>query len=168
MRNLMGRAVEHLQCLGLITQGIFVATSRDELLRVVASHLTVIQRPQLRLLGAASRGRIRAALVEGAAGRRVQRVGQLADDFDLRLVRVWMDGRGRRQQRLRIRVQRACLDVFLGTDLHWATEVHHHHVVGNVLHHCQVVGNEHVGGVEFLLQVHEQVEHLGLDRHIQR
>ncbi len=34
-------------------------------------------------------------------------------------------------------------------------------------HHRQVVGNEHVGGIEFLLQVHEQVQHLGLNRHVQ-
>ncbi|MNV43200.1 hypothetical protein D3C71_1349070 [compost metagenome] len=35
-------------------------------------------------------------------------------------------------------------------------------------HHRQVVRDEHVSGVELLLQVHEQVQHLGLNRHVQR
>ena len=95
MRNLMGRAVEHWQCSGLTLQSIFCG-SGHELFRVVASHLTVVEWPQQWLVGAAQLGRVRAALVEGAARWRVQRVGQLADDLDLRLVRVRMNGRGRR------------------------------------------------------------------------
>ncbi|MNV35668.1 hypothetical protein D3C71_1271200 [compost metagenome] len=65
-------------------------------------------------------------------------------------------------------MQRALVDVVLRPHFHRATEVHHHHVIGNVLHHRQVVGDEHVGGVELLLQVHEQVQHLCLNRYVQR
>jgi sulfite reductase (NADPH) flavoprotein alpha-component len=70
------------------------------LLGVVASHLAVIERAQGWLFGFATVGRVRATLVESAARRRVQRVGQLADDLDLRLVRVRVNGRCGRQQRL--------------------------------------------------------------------
>ncbi|MNM10703.1 hypothetical protein D3C81_208360 [compost metagenome] len=35
-------------------------------------------------------------------------------------------------------------------------------------HHRQVVRDEHVGSVELLLQIHEQVQHLRLNRHVQR
>ncbi|MCY1371000.1 hypothetical protein D9M69_581250 [compost metagenome] len=38
---------------------------------------------------------------------------------------------------------------------------------GNVAYHRQVVGDEHIGGVELLLQIHEQVEYLCLNRHVQ-
>src|SRR5471032_2911637 len=133
----------------------------------MASHLAAVEQAQGRLFGAAALGGVRAALVESAAGRWVQRVGQFADDLDFRLVRVRVNGRGGRQQRLGVRVQRTLIDVVLRAHFHRATEVHHHHVIGHVLDDRQVVGDEHVGGVELLLQVHEQVEHLRLDRHVQ-
>ncbi len=47
-------------------------------------------------------------------------------------------------------------------------EVHDHHLVGDMADHAQVVGNEEVGEGEFLLHVHRQVQHLGLDRHVKR
>ena len=65
-------------------------------------------------------------------------------------------------------MQRALVDVVFRSQFYRAAEVHHHHVIGHVLHHREVVRDEHVGGVELLLQIHEQVEHLGLNRHVQR
>ena len=47
-------------------------------------------------------------------------------------------------------------------------EVHHEHVVGDQLDHRQVVRDEDVGDAGLLLQVHEQVEHLRLDRDVER
>ena len=49
-----------------------------------------------------------------------------------------------------------------------AAEVHHRHAVADVLDHRQVVRDEQVGQPELGLQVLEQVEHLGLDRHVER
>ena len=133
----------------------------------MAGNLAVVQQAQGRFLCTAQLGRIGAALVEGAARRRVQRVGQLADDFDFRLVRVRVDGRCGRQQRLGIGVQRAGVDLLLGPHFYRAAEVHHQDLIGDMPDHRQVVGDEHVGGVEFLLQIHEQVEHLCLNRYVE-
>ena len=52
--------------------------------------------------------------------------------------------------------------------LHDPAEVHHRHPVGDVLHHRQVVRDEQVGQPELLLQVLQQVQDLGLDRHVER
>ncbi|MCY1522640.1 hypothetical protein D9M68_575020 [compost metagenome] len=135
---------------------------------MVASHLPRIQQAQLRHLGPAALGGIRAALVEGAAGGRIERVGEFALDPDLRLARVRVDRRGGREQGLGVGVQRALVEFVRRAHFRRAAEVHHQHVVGHVAHHRQVVGDEHVGGAVFLLQVHEQIEHLRLDRHVQR
>ena len=89
-------------------------------------------------------------------------------DLDLLLALRRIDGRRGRQQGLRVRVQRVRKDRGLGAGLHHTAEVHHHHVVGDVLDHRQVVRDKHVGGLQLFLQVHEQVEHLRLDRHVQR
>ncbi len=40
-------------------------------------------------------------------------------------------------------------------------------VVGDVVNHRQVVGHKKVGQPELALQFHQQVDDLGLDRHIQ-
>ena len=53
-------------------------------------------------------------------------------------------------------------------DLGDLAEIHHHHAVAHVAHHVQVVGDEQIGEAEFLLQVQQQVQHLRLDRLVQR
>ncbi len=42
------------------------------------------------------------------------------------------------------------------------------HVVGDVAHDLQVVRDEQIGDAQLLLQVHQQVQHLRLDRHVER
>ena len=54
-----------------------------------------------------------------------------------------------------------------GGHLHALPQVHHHDLVGDVLHDAHVVGDEQVGQAQFLLQVHEEVEDLGLDGDVQ-
>ena len=53
-------------------------------------------------------------------------------------------------------------------DLDDLAEVHHRHPVADVLDDRQVVGDEQVGQPEPLLEVGQQVEDLGLDRHVER
>ena len=53
-------------------------------------------------------------------------------------------------------------------DLDDLAQVHHRDPVGDVPDHRQVVGDEQVGQPELVLQVLEQVDHAGLDRHVQR
>ena len=49
-----------------------------------------------------------------------------------------------RQQRLRVRVRRAGVDLLGRADLHQLAQVHHRHDVADVAHHRQVVGDEQV------------------------
>ena len=46
--------------------------------------------------------------------------------------------------------------------------IHHQHVVRDVADHRQVVADEQIGQAELVLQVHHQVQHLRLDRNVER
>ena len=52
--------------------------------------------------------------------------------------------------------------------LHDAAEVHDHDAVGEVAHHAEVVADEEIGEAELLAQADEQVQHLRLDRDVER
>ena len=78
-----------------------------------------------------------------------------------------VDGRRGGEQRAGIGVRRVFKDVLLGPLLDRAAEVHHHHFIGNMAHDAEVVGNEEIGEIELLLQVHQQVQDLRLDRDVQ-
>ena len=47
-------------------------------------------------------------------------------------------------------------------------EVHHQHLVSDMFDDRKIMGNEDVRNTGFLLQIHQQIEHLRLDRYIQR
>ena len=47
-------------------------------------------------------------------------------------------------------------------------EVHHHHAIRQMLDDAEVVADEQIREVELLAQVHEQIENLRLDRHVER
>ena len=49
-----------------------------------------------------------------------------------------------------------------------AAEIHDHHVIGDVAHDREIVADEEIGEIEPLLDVGEEVQHLRLDRHIER
>ena len=49
-----------------------------------------------------------------------------------------------------------------------AAEIHHGDAVADMRDHADVVRHEQQGQPEFALQVVEQVEHLGADRHVER
>ena len=53
-------------------------------------------------------------------------------------------------------------------ELHDLAEVHHRDLLGDVLHHREVVGDEEIGEPPLLLQVHEQVQDLRLHRDVER
>lgn len=53
-------------------------------------------------------------------------------------------------------------DVVRRAAFHYAAALHDHDAVGHVVHHAEVVGDEEVGVVVLLLEVVEEVEHLGL------
>ena len=45
--------------------------------------------------------------------------------------------------------------------------MHHDHLVGKLTHYGEVVTDEHEGHTSLVADVGEQVEHLGLDRHVE-
>ena len=50
-----------------------------------------------------------------------------------------------------------------GGEFHDPSEVHHADAVGDVPNHRQVMGNKDVGDPQLLLEILQQVDHLGLD-----
>ena len=50
--------------------------------------------------------------------------------------------------------------------LHGAALLHHQHVAAHLLHHGGIVHDEQVGQPQLLLQLPQQVQHLGLHRHV--
>ena len=76
--------------------------------------------------------------------------------------------RGRREQRLGVGMQRRPEQRALVGELDDAAEIHHGDAMADVLDHAEIMRHEQVGEAELLLQIHHQVQHLGLDRHIQR
>src|SRR6516165_11296328 len=49
-----------------------------------------------------------------------------------------------------------------------AAEIHDSHAAADVLDHRQVMGDEKKGKGELLLQVFQEIDHLGLDRNVKR
>jgi len=52
--------------------------------------------------------------------------------------------------------------------LHQLAQVHHRDLIGEELHHRQVMGDKEIGQVELRLQILQQVQDLSLDGHVQR
>src|SRR3954447_4827360 len=125
---------------------------------------------QWRLAGGAVGPRLRAPGVEPAPLRRVRRGRHVTSEDDLlatvRGVRIRHRQRG--QQRPRVRMP-GLAEQFAGRrELDDLAQVHHRDPVTHVLDHGQVVRDEHVGEVELLLQIRQQVDDLRLDRYVQR
>jgi hypothetical protein len=122
---------------------------------------------QHRLLLAAARLGEGTARVEAAARRRREGARHVARQQHAHLAHAGIGPRDRRQQRLRIGMQRPRVEVALGGDLDQLAEIHHRHAVADVLHHGEVVGDEQIGEAEAALQVLQQVDDLRLDRDIE-
>ena len=112
-------------------------------------------------------GRSWAASGEGASGRRVERVGQLA---------VLLFGCGERSahhrravgEELCIGVLRALENPFGPADFHHRAEVEDDNPVTHGLDDGQIVTDEQIGQIEPVLEISEQVQHLSLNRDIER
>ena len=74
----------------------------------------------------------------------------------------------RRQQRLGVVVRRVVDDLVGVARLDDLAAVHDRDAVAHVADHRHVVGDEHVGEAELVLQPHHQVEHLGAQRDVER
>ena len=77
-----------------------------------------------------------------------------------------LDARNRREQGVGVGMQRRGVEVGRGSLLHDTPQIHHRHVVGDVLHDRQIMRDEQISEAEFPAQFDEQIHHLGLDRDI--
>ena len=116
---------------------------------------------------AAFRHRVRASRMEVAAGGRVERRRDLALDRHERAL-----GRRHlarlREQRLRVGMIGLREELRRRRALDDAAQVHDDDAVRDVLDDAQVVADEKVREVERALEFHEEVEHLRLDRDVER
>ena len=83
-------------------------------------------------------------------------------------LRLRVGDRHRRQQRLRVGVQRVGEEFGLVGDLDDAPEIHHRDAVADVLDDREVVRDEQIGEAVLALQVDQQVDDLRLDRDVER
>jgi hypothetical protein len=58
------------------------------------------------------------------------------------------------------------IQFFRGAHFDDLPRVHDSQGIAHVEHHCQVVGYEEVGDAQFLLQIDQEIQNLGLDRYI--
>ena len=65
-------------------------------------------------------------------------------------------------------MQRIAVELLAFGHLDDFPEIHHRDAVGDVFNHRQVVRNEEVGELEFVFELREQIDDLGLDRDVQR
>ena len=113
---------------------------------------------------------IAAARPETAAGRRINRRrnvpfknNPLARLFDERIRE-----RDRRQQRLTVRMRRIIVQRIPIRQLDNNPQIHDRNPVADMPDHRQVVRDKEIRQVQFLLQVFQQVDHLRLDRDVER
>ena len=72
-----------------------------------------------------------------------------------------------RQQSLSVGMAGVVVDLIHGAQLHQLAQIHDGHAVAQMLDHRQVMGDEHVGQVQLLLQLLQQVQDLCANRHVQ-
>ncbi len=112
----------------------------------------------------------RATRVEAAPGRRHRGARYVALEQDAASLSLptRIGHRNRRHERVRVRV-RGPLEHRVGrSDLDDLAEVHHRDEVRDVTDNREVVRDEDVRESELLLQVVEEVDDAGLDRHVER
>ena len=103
-----------------------------------------------------------------AAGRRVGRSRHVAVQHDPGALTLRIGHRGGGEQRLAVGMMRSVEQGAGFRDLHQAAEIHHRDPVRDMPHHRQIVRYEHIGQAEAFPQILHQVDHLRLDRHIER
>ena len=72
-----------------------------------------------------------------------------------------------RDERFRVGMVGPFVQLLRGAGFDHATEVHHHHPVGNMPDHAQVVADEQVREPEILAQPDEEVQDLRLDGNVE-
>ena len=123
------------------------------------------RRPRDAFLPTVSR---RAARLEGAARRQSSGIGRKPGDRGQPLALLAGGARDGSEQCLRIGVQRPGKDGIDIPLLHDPARIHDQHTVAERRDQCEVVGDQHDRGIPVADQPIQQVQHLGLGRHVER
>src|SRR5690348_8042842 len=108
------------------------------------------------------------ARAKPATGWWVDRAGHVALKYRPLRPRAGRRDRDRRKQRPGVRVARSVEQRAHGRVLDDAAEIHDGHAGGDVLDHRKIVRDEDVSEAETLLEIHQQIDHLRLDRYVER
>ena len=100
---------------------------------------------------------------EGTAFGEIDGAGDISLQDDPLFLVAGIRNRNGGEKSLGVRMHRSLIKHFLGSSLHNEAEVHNGDSVGDHFHDGEVMRNENVGQIEFLLQMMEEVQHLGLD-----
>src|SRR5438034_801950 len=111
---------------------------------------------------------MRAARMEGTARRGIERRRQLALERDALPPRPRVERRRTREQRSRVRVRRPVEHGVLRAVFDDLAEIHHRHRIRDMTNDLQIMRNEEIGDAELFLQIHQKVQYLRLDRHVER
>ena len=109
----------------------------------------------------------RAARIESAARRRIDRIGDLAFDRNA-LAAGHRKIRHGAEQHLCVGHARDGEELAAFRDLDVAAELHHADAVRHVADHGEVVADEEIGQAEAILQVTHQIEDLRLHQDVER
>jgi hypothetical protein len=109
---------------------------------------------------------LRATLGKTATLLALAETGHLPDDGLQGPAALGRGGQGR-EQLAGIGMQRLAEEVFPVAGFHQFAGVHDPHPVGHARHHAQVVGDQQHAHAAARLEIGQQIEHLGLDGHVE-
>src|SRR6266436_7425449 len=120
------------------------------------------------LLAAAALARIAAACVEAATLGRVKRARHVALQDQTLAFQRRLGQRDGRKQGLGIGMARLGKERALICDLDDLAEIHDRDPIGDMLHHCEIVGDKDIAEPETALQILQKIDDLRLNRDIER
>src|SRR6185437_1765093 len=108
--------------------------------------------------------------MEAAAGRRIDRARHVAleDDPLPPLAQIRIGYRHRGEKGLAVGMDRPAVEILGRREFHELAEIHHGDAVAHVPNDPEIVGDEDVGQLELPLEIVQEVQHLGLDRDVER
>src|SRR5262249_52393100 len=105
--------------------------------------------------------------MEMTALGRVNRTGHIALKNDAFFLERWVRNGYSTEQRFGVGMLRILVQVFIGSQFENLAKVNHRHTVADMLHNVQIMSNKEIGQTKFRLQIFEQIDDLGLDRHVE-
>ena len=104
--------------------------------------------------------------MEPATRRRIDSARRIALQDHVIAPDLRVGDRDRGDQRLGVGMTRTVEQLVPRRRLDELAEIHDGDAIADMAHHAEVMGNEQIGDLEARLQIPQQIDHLGLDRHV--